>query len=30
MFEHLFAALPTRLREQRLMARKYGAKSGGH
>jgi pyruvate dehydrogenase E1 component alpha subunit len=26
MFEHLFAALPARLQEQRLMARKYGTK----
>lgn len=30
MFEHLFEALPARLLEQRLMARKYGAKSSGH
>jgi pyruvate dehydrogenase E1 component alpha subunit len=30
MFEHLFAVLPARLHEQRLAARKYGAKSGGH
>jgi pyruvate dehydrogenase E1 component alpha subunit len=28
MFEHLFAALPARLHEQRLMARRYGAKPG--
>jgi pyruvate dehydrogenase E1 component alpha subunit len=26
MFEHLFAALPARLQEQRLMARRYGTK----
>jgi 2-oxoisovalerate dehydrogenase E1 component alpha subunit len=30
MFEHVFAALPERLLEQRLMARKYGAKPSGH
>ena len=30
MFEHLFAALPARLHEQRLIARKYGAKPSGH
>ncbi|HME40221.1 MAG TPA: pyruvate dehydrogenase (acetyl-transferring) E1 component subunit alpha [Steroidobacteraceae bacterium] len=30
MFEHLFAALPARLREQRLIARKYGAKASDH
>jgi 2-oxoisovalerate dehydrogenase E1 component alpha subunit len=30
MFEHLFAALPARLHEQRLVARKYGAKPSGH
>jgi len=30
MFEHLFAALPARLREQRLIARKYGAKTSDH
>jgi 2-oxoisovalerate dehydrogenase E1 component alpha subunit len=30
MFEHLFAVLPAHLREQRLLARKYGAKSSGH
>jgi pyruvate dehydrogenase E1 component alpha subunit len=30
MFEHLFAVLPAHLREQRLVARKYGAKSSGH
>jgi 2-oxoisovalerate dehydrogenase E1 component alpha subunit len=30
MFEHLFAALPPHLREQRAMARKYGAKPGSH
>jgi 2-oxoisovalerate dehydrogenase E1 component alpha subunit len=30
MFEHLFAALPPHLREQRATARKYGAKPGGH
>ena len=30
MFEHLFAALPAHLQEQRATARKYGAKSSGH
>jgi 2-oxoisovalerate dehydrogenase E1 component alpha subunit len=30
MFDHLFAALPQHLREQRATARKYGAKPGGH
>jgi pyruvate dehydrogenase E1 component alpha subunit len=30
MFDHLFATLPAHLREQRLTARKYGAKSSGH
>jgi len=30
MFDHLFAALPARLHEQRLIARKYGAKPSGH
>jgi 2-oxoisovalerate dehydrogenase E1 component alpha subunit len=30
MFEHLFAVLPAHLREQRLVARTYGAKSSGH
>jgi pyruvate dehydrogenase E1 component alpha subunit len=30
MFEHLFAVLPAHLREQRLVARKYGAKTSGH
>jgi pyruvate dehydrogenase E1 component alpha subunit len=30
MFDHLFAALPVHLHEQRLTARKYGAKSSGH
>ena len=30
MFEHLFAALPPHLREQRAIARKYSAKPGGH
>jgi 2-oxoisovalerate dehydrogenase E1 component alpha subunit len=30
MFEHLFAALPAHLHEQRATAHKYGAKSGGH
>ena len=30
MFEHLFAALPAHLHEQRLIARKYGAKPSGH
>jgi pyruvate dehydrogenase E1 component alpha subunit len=30
MFDHLFAALPARLHEQRLIARKYGAKHSGH
>jgi 2-oxoisovalerate dehydrogenase E1 component alpha subunit len=30
MFEHLFAALPARLHEQRLVARKYGSKPSGH
>jgi pyruvate dehydrogenase E1 component alpha subunit len=28
MFDHLFAALPAHLQEQRLIARKYGSKSG--
>jgi pyruvate dehydrogenase E1 component alpha subunit len=28
MFEHLFASLPAHLQEQRLIARKYGSKSG--
>jgi pyruvate dehydrogenase E1 component alpha subunit len=30
MFEHLFAVLPSHLREQRATARKYGAKPGSH
>jgi 2-oxoisovalerate dehydrogenase E1 component alpha subunit len=30
MFEHLFAALPAHLREQRATARKYAAKPGSH
>ena len=30
MFDHLFAALPARLHEQRDAARRYGAKSSGH
>ena len=30
MFEHLFATPPAHLHEQRLIARKYGAKSSGH
>jgi len=30
MFDHLFAALPAHLLEQRLIARRYGAKPGGH
>ena len=30
MFDHLFAELPARLHEQRLVARKYGSKSSGH
>jgi len=30
MFEHLFAALPAHLHEQRLIARKYGSKPSGH
>jgi pyruvate dehydrogenase E1 component alpha subunit len=30
MFEHLFAALPAHLHEQRLIARKYAAKPSGH
>ena len=30
MFDHLFAVLPAHLREQRLIARRYGAKSTGH
>lgn len=30
MFDHLFAALPAHLREQRDVARKYGAQPGGH
>jgi pyruvate dehydrogenase E1 component alpha subunit len=30
MFDHLFASLPGHLHEQRLTARKYGAKSSGH
>jgi 2-oxoisovalerate dehydrogenase E1 component alpha subunit len=29
MFEHLFAAMPAHLQEQRAAARKYGAKSSG-
>ncbi|HUX72771.1 MAG TPA: pyruvate dehydrogenase (acetyl-transferring) E1 component subunit alpha [Steroidobacteraceae bacterium] len=30
MFEHLFAEMPPHLREQRDVARRYGAKSGRH
>jgi 2-oxoisovalerate dehydrogenase E1 component alpha subunit len=30
MFEHLFAALPAHLHEQRRIARKYGSKLSGH
>jgi pyruvate dehydrogenase E1 component alpha subunit len=30
MFDHLFAELPAHLREQRLIARRYGSKSSGH
>jgi 2-oxoisovalerate dehydrogenase E1 component alpha subunit len=30
MFEHLFAAMPAHLQEQRTTARKYGSKSSGH
>ncbi len=30
MFDHLFAALPAHLREQRLTARKYASKHSGH
>ena len=30
MFDHLFASLPAHLHEQRLTARKYGAKTGRH
>ncbi len=30
MFDHLFAVLPAHLREQRLLARKYGSKHSGH
>jgi 2-oxoisovalerate dehydrogenase E1 component alpha subunit len=30
MFEHLFAALPAHLHEQRHIARKYGSKPSGH
>ncbi|MEP6546735.1 MAG: pyruvate dehydrogenase (acetyl-transferring) E1 component subunit alpha [Gammaproteobacteria bacterium] len=30
MFDHLFAALPAHLHEQRLIARKYGSKHSGH
>jgi 2-oxoisovalerate dehydrogenase E1 component alpha subunit len=30
MFEHLFAAMPAHLQEQRATARKYGTKSSGH
>jgi 2-oxoisovalerate dehydrogenase E1 component alpha subunit len=30
MFEHLFAALPVHLHEQRRIARKYGSKPSGH
>ena len=30
MFEHLYAALPLHLQEQRATARKYAAKSSGH
>jgi 2-oxoisovalerate dehydrogenase E1 component alpha subunit len=30
MFDHLFAALPAHLHEQRLVARNYGSKRSGH
>jgi 2-oxoisovalerate dehydrogenase E1 component alpha subunit len=30
MFDHLFATMPAHLHEQRLTARKYGAKPSGH
>ena len=30
MFDHLFAALPAHLHEQRLVARQYGSKYSGH
>jgi pyruvate dehydrogenase E1 component alpha subunit len=30
MFEHLFAALPAHLHEQRRVARKYGSKPSSH
>jgi 2-oxoisovalerate dehydrogenase E1 component alpha subunit len=30
MFDHLFAALPAHLHQQRLVARKYGSKRSGH
>ena len=30
MFDHLFAALPAHLHEQRLIARKYASKPSGH
>jgi hypothetical protein len=30
MFDHLFAALPPHLHEQRLIARKYASKPSGH
>jgi pyruvate dehydrogenase E1 component alpha subunit len=30
MFDHLFASMPAHLQEQRLTARKYGAKPSGH
>ena len=30
MFDHLFAVLPAHLRQQRLVARKYGSKHSGH
>jgi 2-oxoisovalerate dehydrogenase E1 component alpha subunit len=30
MFDHLFASMPAHLQEQRLTARKYGAKLSGH
>jgi pyruvate dehydrogenase E1 component alpha subunit len=30
MFDHLFAVLPAHLREQRLIARKYGSTPSGH
>jgi hypothetical protein len=30
MYEQLFATQPAHLHEQRLTARKYGAKSSGH